>query len=55
MSGTNTEFRISLDIIPNYEFTQMILKHGDTLKVIEPKWLADKIKENLKNTLKKYK
>ncbi|MCH8317613.1 MAG: WYL domain-containing protein [Bacteroidetes bacterium] len=49
-----TEYRISLDIIPNYEFTQRILMHGDTVKVIEPEWLVEEIKENLKRTLKKY-
>ncbi len=48
------EFRISLRIIPNYELTQTILKHGDTVKVIEPKWLSDEIKETLKRTLSKY-
>ena len=51
----DTEFRISIDVIPNYELIQTILKQGDTVKVIEPQWLADKIKENLKRTLKKYK
>ncbi|MEA1875019.1 MAG: WYL domain-containing protein [Bacteroidota bacterium] len=49
-----TEFRISLYIIPNYELNQKILMYGDTVKVIEPKWLADEIKENLKRALKKY-
>ncbi|MEA3318303.1 MAG: WYL domain-containing protein [Bacteroidota bacterium] len=45
------EFRISIFVIPNFELTQLILKHGDTVKVIEPEWLADEIKENLKRTL----
>ncbi len=50
-----TEFQIALDIIPNYEFIQQILKHGDTVKVIEPQTLAKEVKQNLKRTLKKYK
>ncbi len=49
------EFRISITVIPNYELTQLILKHGDTVKVIEPEWLADEIKENLKRTMENYK
>jgi len=49
------EFRISITVIPNYELTQLILKHGDTVKVIEPQWLADEIKENLQRTLEKHK
>ncbi|MGL2993519.1 helix-turn-helix transcriptional regulator [Flavobacterium sp. TSSA_36] len=49
-----TEFVVSLNIIPNYELIQQILRHGETVKVIEPKWLADEIKGILKRTLKKY-
>jgi predicted DNA-binding transcriptional regulator YafY len=48
------EFRISLFIIPNYEFTQLILKHGDTVKVIEPASLVNEIKENLRRALGRY-
>tara|TARA_R110002050_G_scaffold85747_9_gene182899 strand:+ start:2017 stop:2916 length:900 start_codon:yes stop_codon:yes gene_type:complete len=49
-----SECRISLEIIPNYELTQQILKYGVTVKVIEPQWLADEIKEILKRTFEKY-
>ncbi|MCD4679675.1 MAG: WYL domain-containing protein [Bacteroidales bacterium] len=49
------EFRIKLTITPNYEFKQRILMLGDTVKVIEPKWLVDDIKEALQKALKKYK
>lgn len=49
-----SECRISLEIIPNYELTQQILKYGVTIKVIEPQWLADEIKEILKRTIEKY-
>jgi len=48
------ECRISLEIIPNYELTQQILKYGTSIKVIEPQWLADEIKEILKRTIEKY-
>lgn len=48
------ECRISLLVVPNYELTQQILKYGETVKVIEPVWLVNEIKEILKRTLKKY-
>ena len=51
----DTEFRISITVIPNYELTQLILKHGDAVKVIEPQWLVDEIKGNLIRTIEKYK
>ena len=51
----DTELRISLFVVPNYELKQIILKHGPTVKVLEPKRLANEIKEDLKQALKKYK
>lgn len=48
------ECRISLDVIPNYELTQQILKHGETVKVVEPNWLKVEIKGILKKTLENY-
>lgn len=48
------ECRISLHVAPNYELIQQIMKHGNTVKVVEPEWLANEIKENLKRALEKY-
>ncbi|MFW6248506.1 MAG: helix-turn-helix transcriptional regulator [Bacteroidota bacterium] len=48
------ECRISLDVVPNYELTQQILKHGETVKVIKPQWLVEEIKEILKKSLENY-
>lgn len=48
------EYRISLEVVPNYELTQQILKYGEAVKVIEPQWLADEVKGILKRTLEKY-
>ena len=48
------ELRISINVIPNYELAQLILKHGDTVKVIEPEWLVEDIRGNLMRTLGKY-
>jgi len=49
-----TECRVSLFVVPNYELTQQILKHGETVKIIEPDWLVGEIKSVLRRTLKKY-
>lgn len=54
ITDNDTEYRIAIYVIPNYELTQEILKHGNTVKVVKPKWLAEEIKENLKRTLEKY-
>jgi predicted DNA-binding transcriptional regulator YafY len=48
------ECRISLEVVPNYELTQQILKHGETVNVIEPRWLKDEIMNILKRTLENY-
>lgn len=48
------ECRISLEVVPNYELTQQTLKHGETVKVVEPQWLKDEIKGILKRTLGNY-
>lgn len=48
------ELRISLNIIPNFEFMQQILLHGDTVKVIEPEWLVEEVKERLNRALQQY-
>ncbi|MGM0649710.1 MAG: WYL domain-containing protein [Bacteroidota bacterium] len=38
----DNECRISINVGPNFELNQQILKHGDTVKVLEPQWLAKK-------------
>ena|SRR6218665_2427158 len=47
-------FDIKLNIHPNFEFNQQILKYGSLVKVIEPKWLADEIKEELRKGFESY-
>jgi predicted DNA-binding transcriptional regulator YafY len=49
------EVQIRLRIIPNFEFKQKIMMLGETVKVLEPKWLADDIQKSLTATLKNYK
>ena len=47
-------FDIELRIHPNFEFSQQILKYGSLVKVIEPKWLAEEIREELRKGFESY-
>lgn len=47
-------FDIELLIHPNFEFRQQILKYGSLVKVEEPKWLAEEIKEELRKGYDRY-
>jgi predicted DNA-binding transcriptional regulator YafY len=47
-------YGVELCIHPNFEFRQQILKYGSLVKVIEPKWLAEEIKEELRKGLEGY-
>jgi proteasome accessory factor B len=49
------EFRVRFQIIPNFEFEQVILMHAERVKVIEPEWLAKKIKKRLSKAASNYK
>lgn len=49
-----TSFDIELLIHPNFEFRQQILKYGSLVKVVQPKWLAEEIMEELRNAFKRY-
>lgn len=55
--NTNKEesFDIELRIHPNFEFRQQVLKYGSLVKVLEPKWLATEMKNELKKALENYK
>jgi len=35
-------------VVPNFEFVQELRAHGSALQVLEPKWLADKMKKESK-------
>jgi predicted DNA-binding transcriptional regulator YafY len=53
-SKNENSFDIELLIHPNFEFRQQVLKYGSLVKVVEPKWLAEEIKEELRNSLENY-
>jgi predicted DNA-binding transcriptional regulator YafY len=48
------EFRIQLRVRPNYELQEQILKQGERVRVLEPEWLRDDIKNRLKAALQNY-
>ena len=49
------ELRISIRVSPNYELIQRILMFNQYVKVLEPQFLVDELKERLKESLKNYK
>jgi len=51
---TASGFIISLEVCCNYELEQWILYYGNTIKVIEPQKLKERIKMQLMETLKNY-
>lgn len=54
ITDDETECRIKLVIVPNYELIQNILMHHSHVKVLEPEWLAIEIKEHLNRALNQY-
>ena len=54
LTDNEKELRISLEVALNYELLQKILMYGDSVQIIEPKDLVDKIKHILKASLKNY-
>lgn len=48
------EFRIQLRVRPNYELQEQILRQGERVKVLEPEWLKEEIKDRLKEALDQY-
>ncbi len=48
------EYRISLDLMINFDLIMEILSYGDDVKVLEPARLIEKMKEILQKTLNRY-
>ncbi|MDA3780141.1 MAG: WYL domain-containing protein [Bacteroidales bacterium] len=44
----------TISVIPNHELMQRILMYGANVKVIEPLWLREKIKDELKKAIEAY-
>lgn len=45
---------VQVEVIPNYEFEQMILSFGEEAMVLEPKDIRDKMESRITASLKKY-
>lgn len=45
------ELEIRIRVIPNYELETVILSFGENVKVLEPEWLMEKIKERWASAL----
>jgi predicted DNA-binding transcriptional regulator YafY len=52
---SDKELRIELRVKVNYELEEQILKHGQRVRVLEPKSLRKLIKNRLKEALANYK
>jgi predicted DNA-binding transcriptional regulator YafY len=48
------ELKISIRVIPNYELEEQIMKQGERVKVLEPEWLREVVKERLKKAIEQY-
>lgn len=45
---------VKIKVFPNYELERLILSYGDSVKVIEPKYLREKIKNRIESNAKLY-
>jgi len=54
ISNDSNGFRFSIEVIPNHELEKLILSFGEGLKVLEPQFFRDKIKERLQMSLVHY-
>lgn len=45
---------ITIEVIPNVELEQLILRYGENCKVLEPEGLKQKIKDRIENSFKNY-
>ena len=54
ITDNDKELRVRLQLYITYDLIMELLSHGDNLKVISPRSLADEIKSTLKSTLKLY-
>jgi len=51
----NDYLKISLKMIPTYDFIMRLQSYANNVKVLKPKWLADKLKNNLLEAANQYK
>jgi predicted DNA-binding transcriptional regulator YafY len=49
-----TTFEVRIQVLVNYELERLILGYSDSVKVIEPQYLIDKIKDRIETNIKLY-
>lgn len=54
MKDTSKEFRISLELVVNYELKTLLMSFGDKVKVIKPDTLAAEIKQSMQKAYEQY-
>ncbi|TWI77948.1 putative DNA-binding transcriptional regulator YafY [Lacibacter cauensis] len=54
LTDSNKEFRIKINVVPNYELISTILSYGAEVKVVSPPSIKNKIKKMAEDTLKLY-
>ena len=48
------ELRIEIQVCPNFELEEQILKQGERVRVLEPQWLRENIKKRINDALLNY-
>lgn len=54
LKDTDKEFRIEVELVLNYELMMILLGYGSKVKIIQPKILVEKIKQEAENMVKLY-
>ena len=47
-------FEVKINVVVNYELERLILSYGESVKVIEPQQLQERIQQRLGDSLKLY-
>ena len=50
----DTELRIEIQVCPNYELEEQLLKQGERVTVLKPEWLRKSIIDRIRNSLENY-
>ena len=50
----NETLEVKIKVIPNYELARLILSYGESVEVIQPKYLRERIKNKVENNAKLY-
>jgi predicted DNA-binding transcriptional regulator YafY len=54
LKDNDKEFRVSLNIYITHDFKMELLSMGENVKVLQPKWFAEEMKETYRKSFEKY-